>query len=145
LNNGSGNLGTTAKLLMSLVDRVRRAAAHDMASEPDHDPVQRAYEVCLSKLSDEDRRDLVRVIKKLSQHGHRIEISAAHVSQQMPRWRAEYLDKHSSSHLGTVEAPDEKSAIEQAAKQFNITPARRHKIVVMRTQASEKPARESSG
>ena len=53
----------------------------------------------------------------------------------MPRWRVDYLGKK-GSHLGTVEAPDEKSAIKQAAQQFNITPARRNKIVVTRTQAS---------
>jgi hypothetical protein len=41
-------------------------------------------------------------------------------------------------HYGTLEAPDEKSAIEAAAKQFNITPARRNKIVV--TKIEEKPA-----
>jgi hypothetical protein len=68
MNDGSGNLGATAKLLMSFVDRVRTAAAHDMASEPDQNPIQRAYKVCLSKLSNEDHSDLVRVIKKLSQH-----------------------------------------------------------------------------
>jgi hypothetical protein len=68
MNDGSGNLGATAKLLMTLVDRVRRAAAHVMASEPDRNPVQRAYEECLSKLSDEDRSELVRVINKLAQH-----------------------------------------------------------------------------
>jgi hypothetical protein len=32
--------------------------------------------------------------------------------------------------LGTVEAPDENSAITKAAEEFNITPARRNKIVV---------------
>ena len=53
----------------------------------------------------------------------------------MPRWRVDYIGKK-GSHLGTVEAADEKSAIEQAARQFNITPARRNKIVVTRTQAS---------
>jgi hypothetical protein len=49
----------------------------------------------------------------------------------MPRWRVDYIGKK-GSHLGTVEAPDEKSAIEEAAKQFNITPARRNKIAVTR-------------
>jgi hypothetical protein len=51
----------------------------------------------------------------------------------MPRWRVDYLGKK-GSHLGTVEAPDEKAAIEQAAKQFNITPARRNKIAVARLE-----------
>jgi hypothetical protein len=37
----------------------------------------------------------------------------------MPRWRVDYIDK-----IGSVEAADERSAIEQAAKQFKITPAR---------------------
>jgi hypothetical protein len=63
----------------------------------------------------------------------------------MPRWRVDYLGKHSSSSLGTVEAADETGAIVEAAKQFHITPARRSKIRVTRTQASEKRARESSG
>jgi hypothetical protein len=52
----------------------------------------------------------------------------------MPRWRVDYIGKK-GSHLGTVEAPDEKSAIEQAAKQFNITPARRNKIAVTKIDA----------
>ena len=63
----------------------------------------------------------------------------------MRRWRVGYLGKHNSSHLGSVEAPDEKSAIVEAARQFHITPARRNMIRITRTQASEKRARESSG
>jgi hypothetical protein len=51
----------------------------------------------------------------------------------MARWRVDYIGKK-GSHLGTVEAPDEKAAIEQAAKQFNITPARRNKIAVKRLE-----------
>jgi hypothetical protein len=47
----------------------------------------------------------------------------------MPRWRADYIGKVLST-LGTVEAPDEKSAIAKAAEEFNITPARQNKIVV---------------
>ncbi len=35
-------------------------------------------------------------------------------------------------HLGTVEAPDEKTAIAEAMKAFNITPARQFKLVVTR-------------
>jgi hypothetical protein len=48
-------------------------------------------------------------------------------------WRVDYIGK-GGKHLGTVEAPDEKSAIEQAAKQFNITPARRFKIAVTKVE-----------
>ena len=44
----------------------------------------------------------------------------------MPRWRVNYLGKP----LGTVEAPDEKSAIAEAMKTFHITPARRFLIRV---------------
>jgi hypothetical protein len=62
----------------------------------------------------------------------------------MPRWRVEYLGKRSSSHLGTVEAADDHSAIEQAVKQFHVTPARRNKIKVTRTQAAEKRVLDSS-
>ena len=54
----------------------------------------------------------------------------------MPRWRVDYLGKK-GSHLGTVEAPDEKAAIAKAAEEFNITPARRNKIAV--TKVEEKP------
>jgi hypothetical protein len=44
----------------------------------------------------------------------------------MPRWRVDYLGKK-ASHLGTVEATTEREAIEKAAEQFHITPARRFK------------------
>jgi hypothetical protein len=53
----------------------------------------------------------------------------------MARWRVDYIGK-GGKHLGTVEAPDEKAAITEAAKQFNITPARRLKIAV--TKISDK-------
>jgi hypothetical protein len=49
----------------------------------------------------------------------------------MPRWRVDYIGK-GGKHLGTVEAPDERSPIAEAAKLFNVTPARRSKIVVTR-------------
>ena len=39
----------------------------------------------------------------------------------MPRWRVDYIGKK-GSHLGTVEARDEREAIEEAMKTFNITP-----------------------
>ena len=45
----------------------------------------------------------------------------------MARWRVDYLAAK-DKHLGTVEAPDEKAAIAEAMKTFNITPARRFKI-----------------
>jgi hypothetical protein len=53
------------------------------------------------------------------------------------RWRVDYLGKK-GSHLGTVEAPDEKSAITLAAKLFHITPARRIKIRVGRLEQGTK-------
>jgi len=53
----------------------------------------------------------------------------------MARWRVDYLGKK-GSHLGTVEASDVRGAIDKAAEQFNIPPARRNKIVV--TKLSEK-------
>ena len=51
----------------------------------------------------------------------------------MPRWRVDYLGKK-GSRLGTVEAPDEKAAIAKAAEEFNISPARRNKIAVMKIE-----------
>jgi hypothetical protein len=47
----------------------------------------------------------------------------------MPRWRVDYIGKVLQT-LGSIEAKDEKSAIAEAAKEFNITPARQNKIVV---------------
>ena len=49
----------------------------------------------------------------------------------MPRWRVDMIRKK-ASHLGTVEAPDEQSAIAKAAEQFEIPPALRFKIVVQK-------------
>jgi hypothetical protein len=54
----------------------------------------------------------------------------------MPRWRVNYLGRN-LQHLGTVEAPDVKEAVEEAAKTFRITPAKRFKIVV--TKIETKP------
>ena len=51
----------------------------------------------------------------------------------MPRWRVDYPGKK-TSHPGTVEALDEKSAIAEAAKLFHITPARRFNLVVTRIE-----------
>ena len=44
----------------------------------------------------------------------------------MAKWRVNYLGKR----VGTVEAPDEKSAIAEAMKTFHITPVRRFLIRV---------------
>ena len=46
-----------------------------------------------------------------------------------PRWRVDYLGKK-GPHLGTVEAATEREAIAKAAEEFNISLARRNKIVV---------------
>jgi 1,2-phenylacetyl-CoA epoxidase PaaB subunit len=51
----------------------------------------------------------------------------------MPRWRVDYIGK-GGKHLGTVEAPDERRAIAEAAKVFHITPARRFKLRVTRIE-----------
>ncbi len=47
------------------------------------------------------------------------------------RWRVDYLGKK-AQHLGHVEAATEREAIDKAAEQFRITPARRFKIAVTR-------------
>ncbi len=47
----------------------------------------------------------------------------------MTRWRVDYLGKK-GQHLGHVEAATEREAIDNAAEQFHVTPARRFKIVV---------------
>jgi hypothetical protein len=40
----------------------------------------------------------------------------------MPRWRVDYLGKK-GSHLGSVEAADERAQSSRAVRQFHITPA----------------------
>ena len=57
----------TAKIVLRFIDRMRIAAAHDPACEPDQNPLQRMYEICVSKLSHEERGELVSIINKLSQ------------------------------------------------------------------------------
>ncbi len=59
--------GYTAIIMLRFIDRIRVAAAHDTECEPDQNPLQRAYEVCVSKLSEEEQGELVRIISKLSQ------------------------------------------------------------------------------
>jgi hypothetical protein len=54
----------------------------------------------------------------------------------MPRWRIDFVGKVLMT-LGSVEAPDEASAIAQAAELFNIPPARQNKIVVKRLNIKE--------
>jgi hypothetical protein len=48
-----------------------------------------------------------------------------------PRWRVDFVGNVVSTP-GTVEAPDEKSAIAEAAKLFDTTPTWRGTIVVTR-------------
>jgi hypothetical protein len=49
-----------------------------------------------------------------------------------------------ASHLGTVEAADKKSAVDAAAKQFNITPARRNKIMARRSMNGNDQSKRNS-
>jgi hypothetical protein len=48
-----------------------------------------------------------------------------------PRWRVDFVGNVVSTP-GTVESPDEKSAIAEAAKLFDTTPEGRDRIVVTR-------------
>jgi 1,2-phenylacetyl-CoA epoxidase PaaB subunit len=54
----------------------------------------------------------------------------------MPCWRVDFKGKVLMT-LGSVEAPDEASAIAQAAELYNIRPARQNKIVVKRLEIKE--------
>ena len=51
----------------------------------------------------------------------------------MPRWRVHFIGNVPSTP-GTVEAPDEKCALAEAAKLFNTTPTGRGTIVVTRIE-----------
>ena len=49
----------------------------------------------------------------------------------MPRWSVDIIRKR-AERLGTIEAANEKEAIEKAAKEFDIPPERQNRIVVER-------------
>ncbi len=53
----------------------------------------------------------------------------------MLRWRVDYLAGRAST-FGTVDAPDEKSAIGAVMKTFHVSPARLFKITAAKTDAS---------
>jgi hypothetical protein len=57
------------------------------------------------------------------------------VPWHMRDWRLDYFGPK-DKHRGTVEAPDEKSAIAEAMRTFHITPARRRRILVKRVEAN---------
>jgi hypothetical protein len=50
-------------------------------------------------------------------------------SERLHRWSVSLIRKR-AEQIGTVEAPDEKSAIDKAAKEFHIPPERRNRIAV---------------
>jgi hypothetical protein len=81
MSGDSANFNAIAKLMLSFIDRIRIAAAHDTACEPGENPLQRAHERCVSKLSDEERVELVRIMNKLSQQ----------LEEQEPSHRRKFL------------------------------------------------------
>jgi hypothetical protein len=54
----------------------------------------------------------------------------------MARWRVDIIRKR-SEHLGTVEAANEKEAIEKAAKEFNIPPERQNRLLAQKIAAKD--------
>jgi hypothetical protein len=54
----------------------------------------------------------------------------------MPRWRVDIIRKR-AEHLGTIEAANEKEAIEKAAKEFDIPPERQNRITVEKVSKSK--------
>ena len=64
----SKSVDATAELLLRFIDRVRREAAHHMECGPYHDPLKSACAAAISKLSDNDRDELVRVVSKLCEY-----------------------------------------------------------------------------
>ena len=52
------------------------------------------------------------------------------------RWSVSLIRKR-AEELGTVEAPDEQSAIARAVAQFNIPPERRNRITVVKLEKQE--------
>jgi hypothetical protein len=54
----------------------------------------------------------------------------------MARWRVDIIRKR-AEHLGTIEAASEKEAIEKAAKEFDIPPERRNRLVAQKIAAKD--------
>jgi hypothetical protein len=54
----------------------------------------------------------------------------------MARWRVDIIRKR-AEHLGTVEAANEKEAIDKAAKEFDIPPGRQNRITVEKMNKSK--------
>ena len=54
----------------------------------------------------------------------------------MPRWRVDIIRKR-AEHLGTIEAANEKEAIEKAAKEFDIPPERQNRITFEKVSKSK--------
>jgi hypothetical protein len=54
----------------------------------------------------------------------------------MPRWSVDIIRKR-AERLGTIEAANEKEAIEKAAKEFDIPPALQNRIVVEKLSKSK--------
>jgi hypothetical protein len=52
------------------------------------------------------------------------------------RWRVDIIRAH-AEHLGTVEAANDKEAIDKAVIQFDIPPERKDRIVVQRVSRPE--------
>jgi hypothetical protein len=55
---------------------------------------------------------------------------------RMARWRVDIIRKR-AEHLGTVEAANEKEAIEKAAKEFAIPPERRNRLIAQKIGAKD--------
>ena len=54
----------------------------------------------------------------------------------MARWRVDIIRKR-AERLGTIEAVNEKEAIEKAAKEFDIPPERQNRIAVEKVSKSK--------
>jgi hypothetical protein len=54
----------------------------------------------------------------------------------MPRWSVDIIRKR-AERPGTIEAANEKEAIEKAAKEFDIPPERQNRIVVEKVSKSK--------
>jgi hypothetical protein len=54
----------------------------------------------------------------------------------MPRWRVDII-RGRAERLGTIEAANEKEAIEKAAKEFDIPPERQNRITVEKVKGKD--------
>ena len=101
---------------------------------PNHKAVLRTAQRAKIEHDPETRRP-TSILRKSGSASRSLQLKAAE-TPEMPRWRVDFIGNVLSTP-GAVEASDEKCALTEATKLFDITPTGRGKIVVTRINAKK--------